>query len=95
MNQYQIAIMTLNELKAALRLKKLNQELYEQLIGSIRWLLRYSEKNGIALPDRDKLSTIVERTHTIIGKFATPSDDGYQPDESDGKLTEPHLNRIE
>jgi hypothetical protein len=36
---------TYNELKDAIRIKRVNDELLEHLISSLRWLFYYSDKN--------------------------------------------------
>ena len=43
------------ELKDAMQFKRVNEELLEYLSSSIRWLLHYSKKNNIPLPEKDKI----------------------------------------
>jgi hypothetical protein len=57
------------ELKHAIKFKRVNEELLEYLSSSIRWLLHYSKKHNIALPERDKIEEIVSRAMTIADKL--------------------------
>jgi len=57
------------ELQYAMQFKRANEELLEYLSSSIRWLLRYSKKNNIPLPEEDKLHEIVDRTMAIADKL--------------------------
>jgi hypothetical protein len=45
------------ELKFTMQFKRV----LEYLSSSIRWLLHYSKKNNIPLPERDKLDEIVDK----------------------------------
>jgi hypothetical protein len=40
----------LAEYSNAVRLKRLNQELFDHLLGSVIWILKYSEKYGVPIP---------------------------------------------
>lgn len=43
------------ELRNAIKIKRVNDELLEYLVSSLQWLIRYSKKNHISLPDIDKI----------------------------------------
>lgn len=60
----------LNQYKDALRLKKLNQELYNHLCASILHLLKYSQKYNIPLPKKDVLLGMIEKADFIVDQFA-------------------------
>ena len=49
------------ELKDAIRIKRVNDELLEYLVSSLRWILHYSKKNHIPLPDMDKMQDTINR----------------------------------
>ena|SRR5687768_10149084 len=51
---------TMEELKMALRIRHLNDELLEYLMASIGWLMHYSNKYYIPLPEKDKLYTMLD-----------------------------------
>ena len=50
-------------------MKKLNQDLYDQLNGSILYLLEYSDKNNIILPNRERLLKLIENIHFITNNI--------------------------
>jgi len=56
----------------ALRLKKINEELYAHLTGSLYYLIKYSEKYQISLPEKDLLLRMVEKADYIIDRFHQP-----------------------
>jgi hypothetical protein len=49
------------ELKEAIKIKRINDELLEYLVSSLRWLIRYSDKYNIPLPDLDKIQETIDR----------------------------------
>jgi hypothetical protein len=53
------------ELQSALRAKRINDELCEYLLSSLRWLMHYSKRNDIPLPEMDKIDEIINRTMEI------------------------------
>jgi hypothetical protein len=57
------------ELTHAIKFKRINEELLEYLCSSIGWLLHYSKKNNIALPERDKIEEFVSRAIAIADKL--------------------------
>lgn len=59
----------LQELQNALRAKKINDELCEYLLSSLRWLIHYSKKNNIPLPEMDKVDEIINRTMEIAERL--------------------------
>jgi hypothetical protein len=57
------------ELQSALRAKRINDELCEYLLSSLRWLMHYSKRNDIPLPEMDKIDEIINRTMEIAEKL--------------------------
>jgi hypothetical protein len=54
------------EYKKARRLKNLNENLTMQLLGSIQYLLNYSQKYNIILPKKDDLLRMVENGYSLV-----------------------------
>ena len=73
------------ELQDALKIKRINDELFEFLTSSLWWLLHYSRKNSLPLPEKDRIIHILDRMMTISDKLPTgptilnTSDDRIQP----------------
>jgi hypothetical protein len=57
------------KLQEVLRIKKINEELLEYLGSSLCYILHYSKKNRIPLPDLDKIEQIVDRAMGISDKL--------------------------
>jgi hypothetical protein len=85
MNDFDAWQKILFEWKQVNRMKRLNQHLYDQLGGAIIYILNYSERNNIPLPNRDCLYSMVDNVHDITGtikrlhKEITKSDENLQP----------------
>ena len=73
----------IEELKEALKIKQVNDELLEYLSSSLSWLIHYSNKYQISLPEKEKISLILERILDINKglpskskhPFSTPDDE--------------------
>jgi hypothetical protein len=85
MNDFDAWQKILLEWKQVNQMKRLNQQLYDQLGGSIVYILNYSEKHNIPLPDRDCLYRMIDNVHDITGtikrlhrEMATRSDENLQ-----------------
>jgi len=50
--EYRILQDALNTIIYTQSMKRLNQDLYDHLCDSVAYLLKYSEKNNITLPNR-------------------------------------------
>jgi hypothetical protein len=90
MNEFQAWNEIIEEWKKVDRLRRLNQEFYDQLGDTFFFLLKYAEKNNIPLPNREGLFSMIDRLHERM-HFIYPSDESYHPDgggKSDDKLTE-------
>lgn len=53
----------------SVKLKQLNQELYDHLLGSVVWLLKYSEKYSIPLPQKQGLYDLIKRSESLIDRI--------------------------
>lgn len=71
MDDYHIKMQELEELRGTVKLKRINEELLEQLASSLRWLLHYAKNNNLDLPDKDKILAILDRTMEIADKLPT------------------------
>jgi len=65
-NEIDIIQKALLEYRNALIIKELNQDLYNQLAGSIYYLLKYSEKYNVQLPNKDEILRMLEKTNLMI-----------------------------
>lgn len=74
-----IKLAAYRELQEALMVKRVNDELLEFLCASIRWFVRYASKNGIHLPDIDRVNHILSVIREIESKNPI-SDDSLQSD---------------
>jgi hypothetical protein len=61
-------IAAFQELQHAIRIRRVNLELLEHLCSSIRWLLHYSRKNNVNLPDVDKMEDLLHKAEEIDEK---------------------------
>lgn len=66
-----VELAAVEKLKYALKVKQLNQELTEQLASSLRWLLHYSAKHNIPLPEQDKIIDLIDKAVEIESRLAT------------------------
>ena len=73
MNEIEIFEEALSEYKNAHRLKQLNEQLSIQLHGSIYYLLKYSEKYNLPLPNKSDLLRMIENADFIIDQFSYES----------------------
>ena len=70
MNEIEIFEEALSEYKNAHRLKQLNEQLSIHLHGSIYYLLKYSEKYNLPLPNKSELLRMIENADFIIDQFS-------------------------
>ena len=59
------------DLKDAVRMKQLNQELLEQLTGSIHYILKYSEKHNVTLQNKEGLIGLIDKANNIINRMCS------------------------
>jgi hypothetical protein len=79
-NTYHIKMAVLEELRHALKVKRINYELLEHLASTLRWLLRYGEINNIMLPEKDKIILALDRAMEIAEKLPSSPTKLQQPD---------------
>jgi hypothetical protein len=86
MNELQAWQQIIEEWKKVDRLRRLNQELYDQLGDVFFYLLKYAEKNNILLPNKEALYRMIDNLHERIHFIYPSSDESYQRgDESDDR----------
>ena len=66
-----IEFAAVQKLQYALLVKKLNDEMLEQLASSLRWLIHYSEVHAIELPEKEKIIALIDRAIAIEGRLPT------------------------
>jgi hypothetical protein len=66
MNEYRLMQDSLNTMRYALSIKRLSEELYDHLCDSIIYIVKYSEKNNIVLPNRSSLLELVDKSRAHI-----------------------------
>jgi hypothetical protein len=71
MKEIEIYEEALSEYQKAHRLKKLNEQLSIHLHDSIYYLLKYSEKHDLPLPNKSALLQMIENTDYIIDQFVS------------------------
>jgi hypothetical protein len=57
------------ELRDAIKIKRVNDELLEYLVSSLQWLVNYSKKNYIPLPDVEKIQETTDRAINTAEKL--------------------------
>ncbi len=77
-----------NEYEKAVRVKNMNQELYDHLLGSIVYLLKYSEKYNVPLPQKDELCRMLNRAQSLI-EGIVHANRKFTVDKSTADYTEP------
>jgi hypothetical protein len=81
-------------LEQLVNLKEIQIELVATLGAAIMWIINYSEKTGITIPDLEDLQHLIYRIDKLMHYFYPQdlSDGSLQPkkNESDDKFTEPN-----
>jgi hypothetical protein len=80
MNDFDAWQRILLEWKNVNHMKRLNQQLYDQLGGAIIYILKYGEKNNIPLPNKDALYRMIDNVHDITGKIKQRHEEINAPD---------------
>ena len=65
---YHIKLAAFQELKEALETKRMNDELLEYLASSLRFIIRYSKKYNIPIPESDKILDMIYKIINIENK---------------------------
>jgi hypothetical protein len=63
-----MTIAAYQQLQEAIKIRRVNKELLEYLLSSIRWIIRYATKNNISLPNMDKIDEIIDKAIEIDEK---------------------------
>jgi hypothetical protein len=62
-------IAVFKELQDAIKIRRINDELLEYLIGSIQWIIRYAYKNHLTIPDKDKMITMLDKVIKLKSQY--------------------------
>ncbi len=62
-------IAAFQELQDALRIKQVNEELFEHLDAALRWILHYVKKHNMPMPEQEKLLRLLDRAEEIEDKL--------------------------
>ncbi len=81
-----IKLQALEELRQALRIKKINEDLLELLNSTLVWLVRYCDKNHLPL-DYPKLEKRLKKIQELITQLPI-SNEILQRDKANDDLTE-------
>jgi hypothetical protein len=71
----------MDEWREVRRMKRLNQELYDLLGGAIIFILGYSRKNNIPIPQYSHLKRMSDRIHSLINEINTSTDESLHSDK--------------
>jgi len=66
LNEFEAWQKIIEEWKQVDRMKQLNQRLYDELGGALMYILDYTDKNDIALPNRDRLYRMIDNIHNTV-----------------------------
>lgn len=58
----------IHELHDAVKIRHVNMELLQYLTSSLRWIMRYSQKYNIEIPEKDKIMALIDRAIEIDNK---------------------------
>ena len=70
-SNYYIELASIDKLNSLLKTKKKVDELVEQLGTNLSWLIHYSEKHDIPLPEKDKILCMISKTLAISDSIST------------------------
>ena len=62
-------------------MSKLNKQLYDNLIHSISWLLKYAKDNNIQLPDKHELVISMGESQEILDRIAQSTETLHQKNQ--------------
>ncbi len=64
---YHLKLQLTQELERAVKSQRINQELYDHLLSTLQYLLKYARQSCIELP-KPQVSESLERIHTLIDR---------------------------
>jgi hypothetical protein len=76
-----VKLAAFQELQGALKIKRINDELLEFLTSSLRWLMHYSQKNNLPLPEKDRIVDILDRVMAIADKLPTRNQHDFKHED--------------
>jgi glycine/D-amino acid oxidase-like deaminating enzyme len=71
------------EWKEVRRMKKLNQERYDQLFGAIAYIIEYTKKHNIPIDNREAFKRMTDKVHDLMNLIEPSSDENLQGDDKD------------
>lgn len=69
MNEFEGWMKIINEYQEVQKLVRLNQNLYDQLCGSVYYLKKYADELDLPLKKREELNLMLERSESIMDSF--------------------------
>jgi 5-methylcytosine-specific restriction endonuclease McrBC GTP-binding regulatory subunit McrB len=60
-----VKMAAIHELQDAVKIRHINMELLNYLTSSLRWILRYCQKNNIEIPEKDKIVDLIDKAIEI------------------------------
>lgn len=91
-NEFDVLKRALAEHETAIKIKNLNQELAEYLIGSAYEIIKYCEENNIPLSKKEQLLKMIEkanfRIENIISTATKRSFEPHQPTGNTNNITD-------
>ncbi|MGC1931324.1 MAG: hypothetical protein WA667_20325 [Candidatus Nitrosopolaris sp.] len=80
MNEIEAWYEILHSWEKVRRMKRLNQDLYDEITSALGQIIRYCKTDDIPIPYLSKLEAIFERIHFMMDEIEPPiSDDRIQP----------------
>lgn len=64
-----IKLQEIEELRQAIKIKQVNEELLETLASNVLWIVRYSHKYGIPLRESDRIKSILEKAQNLLSQI--------------------------
>lgn len=71
-DDYGLKLQEIEELKKAVKIKRLNEELLEHLTSTLSWLIRTCEKNNMPVPKKETIVKSIDRAYDYLDRI--PSD---------------------
>ena len=68
-DDYNLKIQEIEELKKAVKVKRLNEDLLEHLTATVSWIIRNCEKNNIPIPNKHTISRSITRAYEYLDKI--------------------------
>jgi hypothetical protein len=83
MDDYDIKLLANEELRQAIKIKRLNEQLLEHLHSTLIWAIRYCRKNNIPLPNEHIMKSSLEKAEKYLQQMPYSSPTKVkQPDKT-------------